>query len=83
MILSIDSDARHALEVLIQANAGTKLQVAQELVRSTSRDTDIGLAGRGFLKEAGICLQSILDWIEVGKREQAIMYYRNTETEES
>lgn len=83
MILSIDSDARHALEVLLQANAGTKLQVAQELVRSTARDMDIGLTGREFLKEAGICLQSILDWIEVGKREQAIMYYRNTETEES
>ena len=82
MILSIDSDARHALEVLLQASAGTKLQVAQELVRSTARDMDIGLTGREFLKEAGIC-QSILDWIEVGKREQAIMYYRNTETEES
>ena len=83
MILSIDSDARHALEVLLQASAGTKLQVAQELVRSTARDMDIGLTGREFLKEAGICLQSILDWIEVGKREQALMYYRNTETEES
>ena len=56
MILSIDSDARHALEVLLQANAGTKLQVAQELVRSTARDMDIGLTGRGFLKEAAICL---------------------------
>lgn len=82
MILSINSDARHALEVLMQADAGTQLQIAQELVRNVARDMEIGLVGRGFLRESGTCLQAVLDWIEVGRKEQAVRHHReNKETE--
>jgi hypothetical protein len=66
-----DSDVRHALEVLGTASTGIRLEVACMLMRQCSVDPNVGVVGRGFLRESLSGLQAVLDWIEVGDREAA------------
>ena len=65
----LDSDVRHALEVLGTVSTGIRLEVACMLMRQSSVDPAIGVVGRGFLRESLSGLQAVLDWIEVGDRE--------------
>ena len=65
----IDSDLRHALEVIGTASTGVRLEMACMLMRQSSVDPAIGVVGRGFLRESLSGLQAVLDWIEVGDRE--------------
>ena len=65
----LDSDARHALEVLRAASTGVRLEVACILMRQAVMDSDTGVVGRGFLRESERGLQAVLDWISVGNRE--------------
>jgi hypothetical protein len=39
------------------------------LMRQCSVDPDIGVVGRGFLRESVSGLQAVLDWVAVGNRE--------------
>jgi hypothetical protein len=64
-----DSDVRHALEVLRKARTGVRLEVACMLIRQSVVDSEVGLVGRGFLRESEGGLQAVLDWISVGDRE--------------
>ena len=65
----IDSDLRHALEVIGTASTGVRLEMACMLMRQSSVDPAIGVVGRGFLRESLSGLPAVLDWIEVGDRE--------------
>jgi hypothetical protein len=65
----LDSDIRHALEVLGRIGIGSRLEVACMLMRQSSIDPLVGVVGRGFLRESVNGLQAVLDWIEVGNRE--------------
>ena len=64
-----DSDVRHALEVIGTASTGVRLEVACILMRQAVMDPDVGVVGRGFLRESERGLQAVLDWIAVGGRE--------------
>ena len=64
----LNSDLRHALEVIGKASARARLEVACMLMRQSSVDPAIGVVGRGFLRESMSGLQAVLDWIEVGDR---------------
>jgi hypothetical protein len=92
----LDSDLRHALEVIGTANTRVRLEVACMLMRQSSVDPAIGVVGRGFLRESESGLQAVLDWIAVGdsealketqtpanKREFCIVTSQEMETEES
>jgi len=65
----LDSDLRHALEVIGTASTGVRLEMACMLMRQSSVDPAIGVVGRGFLRESERGLQAVLDWISVGNRE--------------
>mgnify|MGYP003148628736 CR=1 FL=1 len=65
----LDSDVRHALEVIGTASTGVRLEMACLLLRQSIVDPAIGVVGRGFLKETVSGLQAAIDWIEVGDRE--------------
>ena len=65
----LDSDMRHALEVIGTASTGVRLEVACMLMRQSVVDSDIGVVGRGFLRESESGLQAVLDWISVGGRD--------------
>ena len=65
----LDSDVRHALEVIGTASTGVRLEVACILMRQAVMDSDTGVVGRGFLRESERGLQAVLDWIEVGARD--------------
>ena len=65
----LDSDIRHALEVLGRTGIGSRLEVACMLMRQSSIDPLVGVVGRGFLRESVHGLQALLDWISVGNRE--------------
>jgi hypothetical protein len=64
-----EPDVRHALEVLGRATLGVRLEVACMLIREGVIDPSVGIAGRGFLREAESGLQAVLDWIAVGSRD--------------
>ena len=66
---NLDSDVRHALEVMVTASTGVRLEVACILMRQSSIDPGVGVVGRGFLRESERGLQAVLDWIAVGGRE--------------
>ena len=68
----LDSDLRHALEVIGTASTGVRLEVACMLIRQTVVDSEVGLVGRGFLRESESGLQAVLDWISVGNREALV-----------
>jgi hypothetical protein len=65
----LDSDVRHALEVLGTVSTGIRLEVACMLMRQSAIDPSIGVVGRGFLRESESGLQAVLDWIAVGGRD--------------
>ena len=65
----IDSDLRHALEVIGTASTGVRLEMACMLMRQSSVDPAIGVVGRGFLRESESGLQAVLDWIAAGPRD--------------
>ena len=67
----LDSDMRHALEVIGTASTGVRLEVACMLMRQSVVDSDIGVVGRGFLRESESGLQAVLDWISVGDRDSS------------
>ena len=67
----LDSDMRHALEVIGTASTGVRLEVACMLMRQSSIDSSIGVVGRGFLRESERGLQAVLDWISVGDRDSS------------
>ena len=73
-----DSDVRHALEVIGTASTGVRLEVACVLMRQSSIDPDVGVVGRGFLRESERGLQAVIDWIAVGDREA----WKRTQSEE-
>ena len=62
----LDSDMRHALEVIGTASTGVRLEVACMLMRQSAIDSSIGVVGRGFLRESERGLEAVLDWISVG-----------------
>ena len=66
MIVVLSPDARHAVEVLLKASVRERISVAHILLRSLFNSSDIGVTGRGFVEEADMYLQGILDWIAVG-----------------
>ena len=68
----LDSDMRHALEVIGTASTGVRLEVACMLIRQSVVDSEVGLVGRGFLRESEGGLQAVLDWISVGDREALV-----------
>ena len=67
----LDSDLRHALEVIGTASTGVRLEVACILMRQSAIDSSIGVVGRGFLRESVSGLQAVLDWISVGDRDSS------------
>ena len=67
----LDSDMRHALEVIGTASTGVRLEVACMLMRQSAIDSSIGVVGRGFLRESERGLQAVLDWIAVGDRDSS------------
>ena len=67
----LDSDVRHALEVIGTASTGVRLEVACILMRQAVMDSDTGVVGRGFLRESVSGLQAVLDWIAVGDRDSS------------
>jgi len=67
----LDSDLRHALEVIGTASTGVRLEVACILMRQSAIDSSIGVVGRGFLRESERGLQAVLDWISVGDRDSS------------
>lgn len=67
----LDSDMRHALEVIGTASTGVRLEVACMLMRQSAIDSSIGVVGRGFLRESERGLQAVLDWISVGDRDSS------------
>ena len=68
----MDSDVRHALEVIGTASTGIRLEVACLLMRQSAMDSSVGVVGRGFLRESVSGLQAVLDWISVGDREALV-----------
>jgi len=77
----LDSDVRHALEVLGKASTGVRLEAACMLVRQLVIDPSVGIVGRGFLKESEDGLQAVLDWIAVGHRDALTKDLEEMETE--
>ena len=65
----LDSDVRHALEVLGRTDIGVRLEMACLLIRQSVIDPEVGIVGRGFLRESERGLQAVLDWMAVGSRE--------------
>ena len=74
----LDSDVRHALEVLGTASTGVRLTVAAVLIRQSVVDPAVGLVGKGFLRETEGGLLAVLDWMAVGTDEAL----RDTTTKE-
>ena len=79
----MDSDVRHALEVIGTASTGIRLEVACLLMRQSAMDSSVGVVGRGFLRESVSGLQAILDWISVGDREALVPSVTSEEMETS
>ena len=79
----MDSDVRHALEVIGIASTGIRLEVACLLMRQSAMDSSVGVVGRGFLRESVSGLQAILDWISVGDREALVPSVTSEEMETS
>ena len=77
----MDSDVRHALEVIESASTGVRLEVACMLMRQSAMDSSVGVVGRGFLRESVSGLQAVLDWIEVGNREALVPSVTSEEME--
>ena len=77
----MDSDVRHALEVIGTASTGIRLEVACLLMRQSAMDSSVGVVGRGFLRESVSGLQAVLDWISVGDREALVPNVTSEEME--
>ena len=77
----MDSDVRHAMEVIETASTGIRLEVACLLMRQSAMDSSVGVVGRGFLRESVSGLQAVLDWIEVGNREALVPSVTSEEME--
>ena len=79
----MDSDVRHAMEVIETASTGIRLEVACLLMRQSAMDSSVGVVGRGFLRESVSGLQAVLDWISVGDREALVPNVPSEEMETS
>ena len=77
----LDSDVRHALEVLGSARTAVRLEVACILIRQSAIDPAVGLVGRGVLRETTSGLRAVLDWISVGNREALVPSMASEEME--
>jgi hypothetical protein len=69
MIVRITTEeVRDALEVLTHSSPVDQVKAAHILLRCLSSNEDIGVVGRGFIRESFHGVAAVLDWISVGGR---------------
>ena len=68
MIVQMTEEVMDALEVLTNSPPGNQVKAAHILLRCLSTNEDIGVVGRGFIRESFHGVAVVLDWMAVGKR---------------
>ena len=66
MIVRMTNEVKDALEVLANAPPAAQVNAAHILLRSLSTNADIGVVGRGFLRESFKGIVTVMDWMAVG-----------------
>ena len=69
MVVQITAEVRDALEVLTHSSLVNQVHAAHILLRCLSTNEDIGVVGRGFIRESFHGVVAVLDWISIGDRE--------------
>jgi len=69
MAVQITEEVRGALEVLTHSSLVNQVHAAHILLRALSANEDVGVVGRGFIRESFHGVAVVLDWIAVGQRE--------------
>jgi hypothetical protein len=72
MMVKMTEEVRDALEVLTRSSPVNQVNAAHILLRGLSTNEDIGVVGRGFIRESFHGVTAVLDWISVGDREALV-----------
>jgi hypothetical protein len=68
MTVQTTDEVKDAIELLVNSSLVDQVEAAYLLLRVLSTDEDIGVVGRGFLRESCKGVAAVLDWIAVGKQ---------------
>ena len=66
MIVKMTEEVKDALEVLTNSPPADQIRSAHILLRCLSTNEDIGVVGRGFIRESFRGVAAVLDWMAVG-----------------
>ena len=69
MIVQMTEELKDVLEALAASSPADQVNAAYILLRCLSTNEDIGVVGRGFIRESFQGVAAVLDWMAVGGRE--------------
>jgi hypothetical protein len=79
MIVKMTAESKDALEVLINSPPAEQIRSAHILLRCLSTNEDIGVVGRGFIRESFRGVAAVLDWMGVGLLQETKIEEMETE----
>jgi hypothetical protein len=68
MIEQATDEVNDAIELLVNSALVDQVDAAYILLRALSINEDIGVVGRGFIRESFHGVAAVMDWMAVGKR---------------
>ena len=68
MTVQTTDEVKDAIELLVNSSLVDQVEAAYLLLRVLSTDEDIGVVGRGFIRESFHGVAAVMDWMAVGKR---------------
>ena len=69
MVAQMTEEVKDAIELLVNSSPVDQVRAAYILLRALSTNDDIGVVGRGFIRESFAGVAAVVDWMAMGSHE--------------
>jgi hypothetical protein len=69
MGVNTTDEVKNAMEFLVNSSLADQVWAAYMLLRVLSTNDDIGVVGRGFIRESFAGVAAVMDWMAMGSHE--------------